>query len=188
MPYFWQRAASVLKPGGTVAIWTIGSAKTHHSTPNAAAIQAAVDALNEGELQPYYEPGNRLALNLYVDLPLPWTMTPPVADFDKESYFRNEWGSEDNSREVLEDSGAEMDLVAIEKIWGTMSPVQRWRDEHPEKASTDEDIIKRLVRVIASLLHEAGVEEGKEMIKVVLKSVLMIVKKRGVGKVENMNV
>jgi len=178
MPHFWQRAACVLKPGGSVALWTIGSAKMHPSTPNAAAIQAAVDALHEGELQPYYEPGNRLALNLYVDLPLPWTVIPPVAEFDKESYFRKEWGPEDGAREVLEDSGAEMNLEAIEKVWGTTSPVQRWRDAHPEKAGTEEDITKRVIRVITSLLHEAGVEEGKEVVKVVLKGVLMIVKKR----------
>jgi hypothetical protein len=150
----------------------------HPSTPNAAAIQAAVEALNDGELQPYYEPGNRLALNLYVDLPLPWTMAPPVPEFDKESYFRKEWGLEDGTGELLESSGTEMNLEAIEKIWGTTSQVQRWRDAHPEKAGTEEDILKRLVRVIASLLHEAGVEEGKEMVKVVLRGVLMMVKKR----------
>jgi hypothetical protein len=178
MPHFWQRAACVLKPGGSVALWTIGSVKTHPSTPNAVAIQAAVDALNEGELQPYYEPGNRLALNLYADLLLPWTVTPPIVEFDKESYFKKEWGPENGAGEILEDSGEEMSLEAIEKVWGTMSTVQRWRDAHPEKAGTEEDIIKRLIRVITSLLHEAGVEEGNNMVKVALKSVLMIVKKR----------
>jgi hypothetical protein len=178
MPHFWQRAACVLKPGGTVALWTVGSAKTHPSTPNAAAIQAATEALNDCELQPYYEPGNRLALDLYVDLPLPWTVTPPIAEFDEESYFRKEWGPEHGIGELLESSGTEMNLEAIEKIWGTMSQVQRWRDAHPEKARTEEDIVKRMVRVIASLLHEAGVEKGKEMVKVSLRGVLMMVKKR----------
>ena len=178
MPHFWQRAACVLKPGGTVALWTVGSAKTHPSTPNAASIEAALKALDDNELQPYYKPGNRLALNLYVDLPLPWTVAPPIAEFDKESYFRKEWGPDDGTGELLESSGAEMNLEAIEKIWGTMSQVQRWRDAHPDEAGTEKDIVKRLVRVIASLLHEAGVEEGKEMVKVVLRGVLIMVKKR----------
>src|SRR6187402_1485133 len=43
MARFWPRASRVLKPGGTVAIWTTGSIRMHSSVPNAEAIQAAID-------------------------------------------------------------------------------------------------------------------------------------------------
>lgn len=179
MPLFWQRAAAILKPGGTVAIWTIGSAKIDSSTPNAAAIQATLDSLDDGELGPYYSPGNRTAHNLYVDLGLPWTVTPPVTEFDEETYFRKEWGPQDGVKEMLESSaGADVTLDAMEKVWGTTSPVLRWRDANPEKAGTEEDVVKKFIGAIAGLLHEAGVEKGNEKIKATLTGVLMMVKKR----------
>jgi hypothetical protein len=179
MPLFWQRAASILKSGGTVAIWTIGSAKIDSSTPNAGAIQATIDSLNDSELGPYYEPGNRMAHNLYIDLALPWNVTPPVTEFDEETYFRKEWGPQDGIKEMLESSaGADVTLDAMEKLWGTTSPVQRWRDANPEKAGTEEDIVKRFIAVIARLLHDAGVEVGNEKIKATLTGVLMMVKKK----------
>jgi hypothetical protein len=136
-----------------------------------------MDALNDGELKPYYEPGNLLAINLYVDLPLPWTIAPPVSEFDQESYYRKEWGTEDGTGEFIETGGMEMNLEQIEKVLGTVSQMQRWRDAHPEQAGTEEDLVKRLSRIIASLLNEAGVEEGKEVVKMGMRGVLMMVKK-----------
>lgn len=38
MARFWPRAARVLKPGGTAALWTIGPMCMHPAMPNAAAI------------------------------------------------------------------------------------------------------------------------------------------------------
>jgi trans-aconitate 3-methyltransferase len=124
MARFWPRAARVLKPGGTVALWTTGSMRMHSSLPNAAAIQAAMDDLEERYLKPFIEPGNLLAQNLYVDLPLPWTLAPPVADFDEAAFFRKEWGP-DNIDEFIARSGLTVDLDMMERILGTTSPLQR---------------------------------------------------------------
>ncbi len=49
-----------------------------------------MEDIEERELKPFIEPGNILAKNLYVDLPLPWTLTTPVADFDEPTFFRKE--------------------------------------------------------------------------------------------------
>jgi len=177
MARFWPRAARVLKPGGTVALWTTGSAHMHPSMPNAAAIQAAIDDLGERELKPFIEPGNLLTQNLYVGLPLPWTLAPPVADFDEAAFFRKEWGP-DNSEEFFAGGGLTADMDTVERVLGTMSPVQRWREAHPDAVGTERDVVKIMRREIERLLHEAGVEEGKEVVKGSLRGVLLMVKKK----------
>lgn len=177
MARFWPRAARVLKPGGTAALWTIGPTRMHPSMPNAAAIQAAIDDLEERNLKPFIEPGNLLARNLYVDLPLPWTLAPPVPDFDEAALFRKEWGP-DNSEEFFVGGGLTVDLDTMEKILGTASPVQRWREAHPDAVGTERDIIRIMRMEIERLLHEAGVEKGKEVVKGSLRGVLLIVKKK----------
>jgi SAM-dependent methyltransferase len=177
MARFWPRAARVLKPGGTAALWTIGPTSMHPSMPNAAAIQAALDDLEERDLKPFIEPGNLLARNMYVDLPLPWTLAPPVADFDEAAFFRKEWGP-DNSEEFFAGGGLTADMDTVERVLGTMSPVQRWREAHSDAVGTERDVVKIMRREIERLLHEAGVEEGKEVVKGSLRGVLLMVKKK----------
>jgi hypothetical protein len=58
--------------------------------PNAAAIEATLKEIGDRELRPFMEHGNLLAENLYVDLPLPWTLAQPVPDFDETTFFREE--------------------------------------------------------------------------------------------------
>ena len=70
--------------------WCTGEADLHPSMPNAATIQAALNDLRDRELMPFIEPGNRMARSLYVDLPLPWTLSSPVTDFDQGTFFRKE--------------------------------------------------------------------------------------------------
>ncbi len=66
----------------------------------------------------------------------------------------------------------------MERILGTMSPVQRWREAHPDAVGTERDVIRVMRREIERLLHEAGVEEGKEVVKGSLRGVLLMVKKK----------
>ena len=179
MARFWPQAARILKPGGTAAIWSGGDSRLNPSTPNAAAIQAAVDEINERELKPFYEPGNLLAQQLYVGMPLPWTLTPPVADLDKSTFYRKEWGPElENCEEFLIGGSLTMDMDTVEKFMGTTSQVHRWRDAHPDAAGTERDVIKIMRREIERLSQEAGVEKGKEVITGTLTGVLLMVKKK----------
>ncbi|KAF3058391.1 hypothetical protein GL218_09496 [Daldinia childiae] len=182
MPAFWVRAAQVLKPGGSVALWTYKSAKIADSVPNAAAIQAAVQAFQKEHLAKHMTPGSFLSNNLYVDLPLPWSVKPPVADFDKESFSRIEFGTENEGAlpgdQIFAVGEPEVDLDQLEALMGTVSTVKRWREANQEKAGTEEDITRIMRREVERLLHEAGVEKGNEVIKRAEAGVLLVVKKK----------
>lgn len=80
MERFWPIAARILKPGGSVAIWTPGKIVFDPSMPQFPAIQAALER-HEESLKEYMEPGNHLARDLYANLPMPWTLREPVLQF-----------------------------------------------------------------------------------------------------------
>ena len=58
-----------------------------------------------------------------------------------------------------------------------MSPVQRWREAHPEAVGTERDVVRTMMNEIERLLHEAGVEKGKEVVKGNLTGVMLMAKK-----------
>lgn len=174
MSGFWPSAARVLKPGGSVALWTTGQIRTHPSMPNAAAIQAAIEQHQESHLKPYYTPGSILAHNRYVDLPLPWMLEQPVPEFDESTFFRKDW--DDGEKFVVGPS--EVDLDIFEKLMATASNVTRWREAHPDDVGTERDVLRILRREIERLLHEAGVEKGKEKLKGTVHGALLMVKKK----------
>lgn len=180
MPRFWPSAARILKPGGTVALWCSCASKTHHSVPNSAAINAALQELEDTELRPYLEPGNLVTQRLYVDLGLPWTVDPPVApQFDEAAFVRRTFGMTDAEPPFHDDGFSRWyDLDTVERLAATMSPVTRWRQANPEKVGTEEDIPRRMTRIMERYLHEAGVEKGKEMVRGGDVGVLLMVKKR----------
>lgn len=64
MSRFWPRAAELLRPGGTVALWTMNQQGVHPSVPNALAINKSICVIEEQELQPYKEPGNLFVRSL----------------------------------------------------------------------------------------------------------------------------
>lgn len=174
MSRFWLSAARVLKPGGSVALWTSGEIRAHPSMPNAVVIQAAIDRNEEQHLLPFYEPGNLLTRNRYKDLPLPWTLAQPIPDFDENTLFRKDW----DPAEDFFVGQPEVNLDMFEKMMGTASATIRWRQAHPDAVGTERDVVRMLRKEIEQLLHEAGVEEGNEMVKGAVHGVLLIVKKR----------
>lgn len=179
MSGFWPRAAQLLKPGGTVALWASGPMRVYPSMPNYAAIQAAIGKL-EGLLDDYMAPGNRLTRDLYVDLPLPWSLGNPVLEFDEATFFRKEFdtGSASELGDQFYAGQQSVDLDTMEKVLGTMSPVTRWREAHPIAVDTERDIVRILRREIERLLHEAGVEKGSELLEGGVGGVLLMVKKK----------
>ncbi|ROW08522.1 hypothetical protein VMCG_03279 [Cytospora schulzeri] len=178
MPRFWPTAARVLRPGGSVAMWCSNASNIHHSVPNSDAINVAVKTIEQEELWPYFAPGNFLTRDLYSTLGLPWTVDPPVPDFDETALFRKEWGSRDNDESFYEMKQVTLDLDTMEKWLGTSSPVLRWREAHPEAVGTEKDVIKQMRREVERLLHEAGVEKGKEWMRGGEAGVLLMIKKR----------
>ncbi|KAL7923746.1 S-adenosyl-L-methionine-dependent methyltransferase [Trichoderma austrokoningii] len=178
MAGFWKAAARILKPGGTVAIWTRSGARINTTkTPNGAAIQAALDELYS-DLRPWARAGNMLTHDLYINLPLPWTLEVPVAEFDKDSFVRKEWNRDGSGAEnEAVPTGGPVTPEQFEKIMGTSSPVSRWREAHPDKVGTEEDLVRKLRRRMESLLHEAGVKPGEEVMSGEVAMALLLVKK-----------
>ncbi|KAJ4861258.1 methyltransferase domain-containing protein [Trichoderma breve] len=173
MPKFWLAAARILKPGGTVALWTSGEIRVHPSMPNAAALQAVFDEHTETYLKPFHVPGNYMVRSGYADLGLPWSIAQPVEAFDKESFVRKDWPA--GEKFVVGES--EVDLDTFEKIIGSGSPPTRWRQAHPEAVGTENDVVRILRRKIERVLRESGVEEGKERMRGTIHGVMLFVKK-----------
>ena len=71
-----------------------------------------------------------------------------------------------------------VDMDTLEKIVSTMSPIQRWREAHPDAVGTERDIARMQRREIERLLHEAGVEKGKEVATGTVRAALIMVKKK----------
>ncbi|KAJ5280158.1 hypothetical protein N7478_005530 [Penicillium angulare] len=65
---FWETAARILKPGGSVIMWTNGKTAMHPSVPKSTAIYAALDHLEETHLRSYMVRGNFMTRNRYIDL------------------------------------------------------------------------------------------------------------------------
>ena len=171
---FWPSAARILKPGGSVALWTSGAIRAHPSMPNASKIQAAMDAHEEKHLDAYRLAGNDLVRNAYRDLPLPWTLETPVPEFEEATFFRKDW---DVGEEFFVGQ-PEVDLETFEKMMGTGSAVTRWRQAHPDKVGTEEDVVRILRREMEKLCWEAGVKQGEEKLKGSVEGALLVVKKR----------
>ncbi|KAI0970196.1 S-adenosyl-L-methionine-dependent methyltransferase [Xylaria arbuscula] len=179
MARFWPSAARVLKPGGTAALWArTGMAVDPIRTLNGAAIKAVVDEIFVSELQPFSKLGSTLTRDLYVDLPLPWTLEVPVEEFDKGSFFRKEWNKHrDGAENDNLGTGKTVTTEEFENLTDTHSTVTRWREAHPDKAGTEEDIARKMRRRIEGLLHEVGVKPGEEVLRGQMAIVLLMVKK-----------
>jgi trans-aconitate 3-methyltransferase len=177
MPAFWTRAAALLKPHGTVALWSGASVFCHPDTPNAKKIQAILNQLEDEELDKFHVQGNRLTRGMYLDLPLPWQVDPPNAAFDEKTFFRKEW----NRDGKLEPGEADfflgrenMTVDLLVKGLATSSSVTRWREANPEKAGTDEDCVKIMGRRMKEALKEVGADENGVFKGGVASALLMV--------------
>jgi len=175
MPAFWKRAAQVLKPGGSVAVWTSGEIAAHGDTPNAVAINEAFARFKEEYLRPYYERGNLLTEGGYRDLGMPWDVEPVVGGFDDSSLFRKEWDV--STEQFFVGSEVPFTTEMFEKMWATSSPVTRWRQAHPGAEGTEEDVVRIMRREVERLLAEVGVGESEAVLKGASAGVVLMVKK-----------
>ncbi|KAI0444138.1 methyltransferase [Xylaria telfairii] len=181
LPAFWARAAQVLKPGGSVGFWTHKGFQFADSVPNVVAIRDAVKAIKNNHLSGHGRYGGTVSQDLYVNLPMPWSVDPPVSGFDDGSLYRIEWGTGANNAlpgdEFFAVGQPDVDMDTWEAMLGTTSVIARWREDHKEKVDTEEDVVRLQRREIERLLHETGVENGKETVKGAEEGVLIVVKK-----------
>lgn len=174
MPAFWKRAAQVLKPGGSVALWTSGEMVAHSDTPNFVKINEAFKRWQKDYLEPYYGVGNFLVRDQYRGLGMPWDAEPQVEVFDRASLFRKEWALDETFHDG-QDGTFSLDL--FEKMFATSSPVIRWRQAHPEAVGTEKDVVRVMKNELKELLDDAGVPEGKDVLKGASPGVVVMVRK-----------
>ncbi|KAH8156037.1 hypothetical protein CIB48_g12210 [Xylaria polymorpha] len=181
LPAFWARAAQVLKSGGSVGLWTHKGFQFADSVPNVVAIREALSAIRKNQLSGYGRYGNIVSRDLYVNLPMPWSVDPPVSGFDEGSLFRIEWGTGANNAlpgdEFFAVGQPDVNMDMFEAMLGTTSLIARWREDNREKVGTEADVVRLQRREIERLLHDAGVESGKESVKGAEEGVLLVVKK-----------
>ncbi|KAI0465518.1 methyltransferase [Xylaria cf. heliscus] len=181
LPAFWARAAQVVKPGGSVGLWTHKGFQFAESVPNVVAIRTVVGTIRKDHLSGYSRHGSTLSRDLYVNLPMPWSVDPPVLGFDEGSLSRIEWGTGGNNAfpgdEFFAVGQPDVDMDTFEEMLGTTSSIARWKEDNRPKVGTEEDVVRLQRREIERLLHEAGVDNGKEMVKGAEMGVLLVVKR-----------
>jgi len=149
MEVFWPQAAALLKPGGTIALWTFASHHCHPSTPNHAEIQRIAYRLEREDLAPYELKPNRVSRDMYDDLTLPWQISTPVPDLPESQFVRYEFNRDgvipEGEKEFFSGS-QEQTLEGVERSLETASLVTRWREANPDLAGTEQDCLKRAIR------------------------------------------
>jgi trans-aconitate 3-methyltransferase len=100
-------------------------------------------------------------MGLYHDLVMPWELSPPCTEFEREHYRRKIWNeggkaSEDGSFLCGERWTS---FEEYEAAIGTISAATRWREAHPEIANTDQDVVKKAFAKIRGILEPEGVKE-----------------------------
>ncbi|KAK8058876.1 methyltransferase tdiE [Apiospora phragmitis] len=127
---FWHQAARMVKPGGTVALWTKSSLYCHPSTPNVSNVQRALSHLEDDVLGPYELTANNISRTMYVSLRMPWSVDPPTAEFPQALSVRREWNKDGKLEPGQDDfygGSSAMTLEDLANGLGTSSMVTRWR-------------------------------------------------------------
>ncbi len=160
LPAFYAAAAKVLKPGGTLAMWTCTSLYAHPSTRNCEQVQAALSELEDGLLKPYYNAGTMITRAAYRTLDLPWTIRPVVPEFKENDFVRVDWDSGGVPSGPPMEDGAPgpflertvVTLGDLEKGLGSASTVIRYREAHPEVVGTPEDPVTMTIQKMRDAL------------------------------------
>lgn len=139
-------------------------------TPNAdnAKVQEIMDHFTNVVIGPYVTPESKLANSGYRGLNLPWDQAETASLFDKNTLLEKRWFSTDSAaREMGLFSGIAQDqwpLKAVKAMLGTMSPVIRWREAHPDLAGTDQDCVDVVVRQLCEAIGAPNaLEDGTTM-------------------------
>jgi trans-aconitate 3-methyltransferase len=173
MARFWPRASALVRPGGTVALWTSAGFYCHpHTTPNAKVVQHVLDRLEHERLSPHKTRGNELGQGLYRELGLPWEGEVPDGGFPEAEFVRKEWnvGGEVEVGERFFMGNEVVSLEDFAKVCATTSMVTRWREAHPGLVGTGDDVVSLTVRELREALggqewFEGGTATGLLLFK-----------------------
>ena len=129
--------------------------------------------LEREHLSPYELPGNQLSREGYENLPLPWTVNPPVHGFSPDNFKKLEWDRDGHLSNPPHFFLGEMrmTLKQVQKHLATSSSITRWREAHPKEAGTEDDVVAIAARTIEGLLN------GQEEVVVGRSCHLLLLKK-----------
>ncbi|KAA1115061.1 hypothetical protein PGT21_030603 [Puccinia graminis f. sp. tritici] len=134
---WWEEASRVLKPGGTVAVWTVShQMMIEPSHPKTRELNELQVRLVEA-FRSYLTAGNQYVIDMYDTLPLP----SPELRFGPPQ--RIVW-----NREKVDDlkmfMGSKFNIDTLRKRLHTYSPIYRWRTDNPTKKDTEDDPVEQM--------------------------------------------
>ncbi|KAF5545309.1 trans-aconitate 3-methyltransferase [Fusarium phyllophilum] len=162
MPKFWAAAAKLLKPGGTVAIWTVF--RQPRSFNNNTELQSIFNEFLDA-LAPYSRAGTHLTQSGYVDLPMPWNDPDTSQLYDHQASARHVLTAEDGflpnsgrkeSSQGNGDESVDRQIQRIERLVGTFGSLSRWQKENPKAVGTEKDPARILMSKVRKVLEESG--------------------------------
>ncbi|KAM7206395.1 Trans-aconitate methyltransferase [Naviculisporaceae sp. PSN 640] len=204
MTKFWESMAKVVRPGGTVALWSLPSVHCHPSTPNIHLIQNILTSFRDDILKPYMLPPSLLNANMYRGIPLPWGLPSTAPFFDKKSFIHRIWDEppataldshekkhnsnvfseeqDEEQKEIQFFSGSRrFTLAGFRALAVTMNSVTRWREAHPDLAETKEDVVYQLVERLRKALGRGEEDDLADIwIEAGMSTVLVMVKRNEV--------
>ncbi|KAF0644664.1 hypothetical protein FPSE5266_11333 [Fusarium pseudograminearum] len=160
MPKFWNAAAKLLKPGGTVALWT---AFRQSDLSGGDKVQTIFEDFRQNVLRPYHSAGSQITMDGYVDLVMPWDDPTTASLYDRKSSSRHELSAKDGHfpKHYLMDNtpgdvSLDEKLQRFEKLVNSFGTVNRWQKANPELIGTEDDIVKILMRKLRAAAEENG--------------------------------
>ncbi|RKK92089.1 hypothetical protein BFJ68_g16003 [Fusarium oxysporum] len=177
-------AAKVLKPGGTVAIWTVfrQSGSFNNNTELQSIFNDFLDAL-----APYSTAGTHLTQSGYVALPMPWDDPNTSKFYDQRASARHVLTAEDGfipnagrkeSSQGSSDKSVDKQVQRIERLVGTFGSVSRWQKENPELVGTEQDHVRILMSKVRKVLEESGEPIELTALAAKMAVALILVKRR----------
>ncbi|KAH9818896.1 S-adenosyl-L-methionine-dependent methyltransferase [Melampsora americana] len=133
---WWDEAARVLKPKGTVAVFVYGGMWPDPDHPKANELRSTMFSF-EKELG-NWTTGNTISHNMYDDLPLPQKSN------EFNSIERIQWNREGKGKRLI--MFDRLTIPNFRKRVYTFGVAHRWKVENPKKVgSLDEDPIERVI-------------------------------------------
>ncbi|KAG5794781.1 hypothetical protein H9Q69_006166 [Fusarium xylarioides] len=162
MPRFWAAATKVLRPGGTVAIWTVfrQPGSFNNNTELQSIFNDFLDALT-----PFSRAGTHLTQSGYVDLPMPWDDPDTSKFYDQQASASHVLTAEDGfipnagrkeSSQGNGDESVDRQIQSIERLVGTFGSLSRWQKENPKVVGTEKDPARILMSKVRKVLEESG--------------------------------
>ncbi|KAF5639281.1 trans-aconitate 3-methyltransferase [Fusarium sp. NRRL 52700] len=184
MPKFWAAAAKVLKPGGTVAIWTVfrQPGSFNGNTELQSIFNDFLDTLS-----PYWRAGTHLTQSGYIDLPMPWDDPDTSKLYDQQASTRHVLTAEDgfipnSSREESgqgnNDESVDKQIQRLKRLVGTFGSLSRWQKENSELAGTEKDPAQILISKVRKVLEDSGNPIELTALAAKMAVALILVKKK----------